>query len=100
MNTGRSLHLLFIDLAKAYNNVPIARLWETMEGTNINNRLIKATTELYQNTVIKIKVGKKVTKGFLANKGLKQGCSLSPTLFKIYMEYALMHWKKKCSGVI
>ena len=32
-------------------------------------------------------------------KGLKQGCCLSPTLFKIYLEYVLKEWKKKCGGM-
>ena len=30
-------------------------------------------------------------------KGLKQGCSMSPTLFKIYVQEALNQWCKKCS---
>lgn len=99
INTGRSIHLLFIDLAKAYDNVPVSMLWEAMEETNINNVIIKTIQELYKDTTIKIKTGERLSKGFTVTKGLKQGCCLSPTLFKIYIEYALKNWKKKCSGM-
>ena len=44
----------------------------------------------------RVKIGSKVSKGFNVSKGLKQGCCLSPTLFKIYLEQALKTWKKKC----
>ena len=32
-------------------------------------------------------------------KGLRQGCCISSTLFKINVEKALNIWKKKCSGM-
>jgi hypothetical protein len=28
-----------------------------------------------------------------------QGCCISPTLFKIYIQKALEEWKRKCSGM-
>jgi hypothetical protein len=40
--TNRELHLLFIDLTKAYDSVPLNKLWETLEGLTINTRLIEA----------------------------------------------------------
>ena len=43
-----------------------------------------------------MKVGNHITEGFMVTKGLRQGCSLSPTLFKIYLGRALRDWKKKC----
>lgn len=41
-------------------------------------------------------MGSQISKGFTANKGLKQECCLSPTLFKIYLEQVLKPWKRKC----
>ena len=32
-----------------------------------------------------VKVGNKITEGFQANRGVKQGCILSPLLFNIYL---------------
>lgn len=94
ISTGRDLHLLFIDLTKAYDNVPVRELWKALENTNISCRVINAIQELYRDTKIKIKIGRSTSKGFNTSKGLKQGCCLSPTLFKIYIEHSLRTWKK------
>ena len=32
---------------------------------------------------------------FITNKGLRQGCCISPTLFKMYIDTAIKEWKKK-----
>jgi len=48
--TNRETHLLFVDLTKAYGNIPISKLWEVLGESNINNTLIKALQNLYGNT--------------------------------------------------
>jgi hypothetical protein len=50
---------------------------------------------LYENSFSKIKIGKQLSSEFYIQKGLRQGCSLSPTLFKIYIQNALENWQKK-----
>ncbi|XP_044745272.1 uncharacterized protein LOC123307119 [Coccinella septempunctata] len=97
--TNREVHITFVDLHKAYDTIPIVKLWEVLEGTNINHTLIKAVKDLYTGTKSRIKVGKYVTDEFLVNKGLRQGCCLSPTLFKLYVAAALKQWKKKVRGM-
>jgi hypothetical protein len=52
---------------------------------------------LYESSFSKIKIGKQLSSGFCVTKGLQQGCSLSPTLFKIYIQNALENWQKKCA---
>ena len=40
----------------------------------------------------KIKIGKQLSSGFYITKGLRQGWSLSSTLFKIYVQNVLENW--------
>jgi hypothetical protein len=40
--TNRELHLLFIDLTKAYDSISLNKLWETLDGSTVNTRLIEA----------------------------------------------------------
>jgi len=37
-------------LTKAYDSIPILKLWEILGELNINNTLIKALQNLYGNT--------------------------------------------------
>ena len=46
-----------------------------------------------------MKIGNILTHPFNVIKGLRQGCCISPTLFKIYVRKALEEWKRKCSGM-
>jgi len=73
---------LFIDLTKAYDSIPILKLWEVLGELNINNILIKALKNLYGNTA-QVKIGNKLSHHFNITKRLRQRCCISPTLFKI-----------------
>lgn len=92
-------HLLFIDLTKAYDNIPICKLWETLQSTNINQTLITAVQNLYDDSNSRIKIERRISTPFKVTKGLRQGCCISPTLFKIYIKEALKKWKQKCAGI-
>lgn len=99
--TARNIetHITFVDLQKAYDTVPISKLWKVLEQSNINHTYIHALQELYKDSKSRVKVGKYVTQEFLVNKGLRQGCCVSPTLFKIYVAAALKKWKRKVHGM-
>ena len=61
--------------------------------------LIKTVKELYRKSFYYIKQGGLLSEGFEVTKGLRLGCCISSTLFKIYAEKALNIWKRKCSGM-
>lgn len=53
---------LLVDLTKAYDNVPVAKLCEVLKKTSISVTLIDAIKELY-NTMFRIKIGNKIFSG-------------------------------------
>lgn len=92
-------HLVFIDLEKAYDAVPLTKLFDVLTKIGLSKTYIRAIRNIYKNPESVVKVGNKISKPFKVTKGLKQGCCMSPTLFKIYIQEALENWRKKCSGM-
>jgi hypothetical protein len=96
---GKEVHLLFIELMKAYDNIPLIKLWKALEETRLSYTLIKTVKELYRKSLSYVKMGGLLSERFELMKGLRQGCCIAPTLFKICIEKALNIWKRKCCGV-
>ena len=76
------LFLLFIYYEKAYDNVNRDKLWE-MTDNRIPNYLLNTTKCIYRNTKIRIKFNDGISEPIHINKGVRQGCGLSPILFNI-----------------
>lgn len=96
---GKETHLVFIDLEKAYDSVPIKQLWEEIKGIGVSLPLIALIQRLYKDCQAAVKIGKRLSAAFYTTKGLRQGCSISPTLFKIYIQQILKQWNNSCRGM-
>lgn len=78
--TKSKLYILFIDLKAAFDTVNRRRLWEIMERKGISSYIIECCKEIYRKTPLQLGAH-----NFYTNKGLKQGCPISPILFAIYI---------------
>src|SRR5699024_3466529 len=96
---GLQTHLAFVDIHKAYDSVPLCRLWKILSEEKIHPKYVKAIQNLYTNITSQVKCGKNLSKKFEVTKGLRQGCCLAPTLFKIYIQKALNKWKRHCRNM-
>ena len=77
------LFLLFIDYEKGYDNVSRGKLWEIMDN-KIPNYLLNTIKCIYRNTKVRIKFNDGIfSEPIYTNKGVRQGCGLSPVLFNI-----------------
>ncbi|KAF2885733.1 hypothetical protein ILUMI_20437 [Ignelater luminosus] len=88
-------HMIFIDLKKVYDSIALGRLWLAMSENGVNDIYIRAVKSLYINITSSIKLSEK----FPITKGLRQGCAITSTRFKIYLNSTLRRWKRTCRNV-
>jgi len=88
-------HLLFIDYEKAFDNLERQVLFNILKSRHIPDTLLKAIVDIYTQNKILIKFNNKLSKPVEINKGVRQGCPLSPTLFDIYLDEIITKWQKQ-----
>ena len=88
------LYACFLDFAKAYDSLPRQLLWHVMEAIGVPERYMCAVQSMYHDVRCRVSIGGALGPCFASNKGVKQGCPLSPTLFGIFIDrfyFMLLH---------
>ena len=80
------LYHVFIDFKKAFDRVWHAALWATMKKYNISTNLIQVSKNLYNKATSAVLFNSSIRDWFRTTVGVRQGCLLSPTLFKLFLE--------------
>ena len=86
------------DLEKAYDRIPRDKLWAVPLQYGIAGQLLTAIKSLYMHSEVCVRVNSATTKPFRVSVGLRQGCSLSPILFLIYM-HRIVKKSESCDRV-
>ena len=81
----KSTKVAFLDVRKAYDRVWREGLWRKMEGYGFGGKFLRVLKELYKEGTCRVNFGEIETDWFGVEEGLKQGCSLSPVLFALYL---------------
>jgi hypothetical protein len=84
-------------MEKACDSVPRKLLWQALKQASISEHIIDILKSVYSNNRCQVKVGSRLSREFYTFKGLLQGCCISPTLFKIYIDMSLRRWSQKCN---
>ncbi len=79
------MYAAFIDLEKAYDKIPRDILLRKLNKLGINGNILNVLSSMYQGGRSCVKICNKRTEYFDVNRGLKQGCALSPNLFNIFI---------------
>jgi hypothetical protein len=82
----KDMHMVFIDLEKAYDKVPRNVMRWTLQKNKISSKYITLTKDMYDNVVTSVRTSDGDTINFLINIGLHQRSALSPYLFALVMD--------------
>ena len=93
METSREyqqeVFLCFIDYSKAFDCVDHNTLWEVLRKMGVRPHLTHLMRNLYLGQEAAVRTEHGNTDWFKVEKGVRQGCILSPYLFNLYAEHVM-----------
>ena len=82
----QNLHMIFVDLEKAYDRVPRDIIWWALRKKQVGEEYIKVIQDMYDGCTTSVRTLIGSTESFEVKVGLHQGSALSPLLFIIIMD--------------
>ena len=86
IEVNQDLFTCFIDYSKAFDRVHHDQLIKCLEKIGIDGRDIRIIVNLYWHQKAAIKIPNELSPFTSIQRGVRQGCVLSPYLFNIYTE--------------
>jgi len=77
--------LLFLDLKKVYDSVPIYNVLMKIHHLGIRGKCYKFIENVYLSSKACVRVNGQLSKSFSIKKGVRQGCPLTPILFNLFI---------------
>jgi len=82
----KDLHMVFIDLEKAYDKVLRNVMWWALENHKVPTKYITLIKDMYKDAMTFVRTCDGDTTNFPINIGLHQGSALSPYLFALVLD--------------
>ena len=82
----KKVYMAFVDLEKVYDNVSREKLWKVLDEYGVKGKLLRAIQALHEDGKARVKVGGLESELFGVHRGVRQGCTLSPWLFNVFMD--------------
>ena len=86
LEKNRKLFICFVDLEKAFCQVPRKVIEWALRKKLVPERLVQAVMSMYKGAKTRVKVGAGHSKEFNVGVGVHQGSVLSPFLFSIVLD--------------
>ena len=90
-------YFLFVDLQKADDSIPRTGLWLVVERLGVSPVMLSLIRSLHDSTEVRVRFSGEFTDGINVTDGLRQGCTLVPTLFNLHVSAVEAHWRNQSS---
>ncbi len=91
--------IIFVDLKKAYDSVPREALWVVMEKMGVPEYLTNIVKSFHEGIEAPVRVGEDLLEEIEVSKGLRQGCTMAPTLFNLYSCAVVERWLERVNHI-
>ena len=85
----KNVYFCLTDYAKAFDCVDHNKLWEIFQEVGIPDHVTCLLRNLYADQEATLRAGHETMDWFQIGKEVRQGCTESPSLFKLYAEYIM-----------
>ena len=90
-----NLHLVFIDLEKAYDRIPRKEVWNCLWIKKVPEKHIKVIQDMYKDSETQISTLAGRSESYTVTVGVHQGSALSPFIFTIAMDTLTNNVRKR-----
>jgi hypothetical protein len=88
-------NLAFLHFKAAFDTVPREEIWNALARKNVPSKLIRVIKAMYETVEGVVRFDGKLAYAFLMERGVKQGDSLSPLSFILFMDEVLKICKRR-----
>ena len=83
------LYINFVDFRKAFDMVDSVKLWRVLLHYGIPEKIVNIMQSLYDNTKCQVIHNSSLSLSFEVVTGVRQGCMLSPVIFKLVIDWIM-----------
>lgn len=94
------LHCCFVDFKAAFDSISRKELFYKLLKLEIGGTFLASLRAMYGNVNFAVKTDGKVSEYFKSNLGVKQGCTLSPLLFNLFIADLPLIFDHNCDPAI
>ena len=97
---GQELHVILIDLQKAFDSIDREILFEILEETEVDKTIINILKNAYQKEKSALVINGVRTQPFTIEIGVRQGSCTSPTLFNLIPDKLARRLEGMNTGIV
>ena len=96
--TKRELIVTGIDFTKAFDSIKREKIIATLKKFKIDEKIINTVAEIYREDTVQLTLGSETKEEIIASSGIRQGCTLSATLFKLITYNLITELNRRAKG--